>query len=388
MADRLGGDYRFFRIMEAIAKGHEVSLLSYAVPAQLERYGRAAVDGYRSALSRIGIEIVQPGVRAALRATWYDAVIFQYHPSAALWLKEVRAFQPGVPIVIDNGDVVYRRFESKARVTQAPDDFRFAKAMKEEELACYRAADAILGVSEEDVSTVHAEIPDLRVFMVPTIHPIPAPPARQRVKGRLLFIGSFLHHPNVDGIVWFVSKVFPLIAASIPGARLQIVGNAPTEEVKALASPQVEVVGFVPETAPYLEAADVSVAPLRFGAGVKSKIGEAMSYRLPVVTTSIGAEGFGVRAGEEILVGDSPAEFAAQVVRLLADEQLRESVAQAGFRFLDARFSEAAVRDRISEFLAALPGLQAKGIGLRERLLVHLDDWWTRNVRWRLQRAR
>jgi hypothetical protein len=107
-----------------------------------------------------------------------------------------------------------------------------------------------------------------------------------------------------------------------------------------------------------------------------------------VVTTSIGAEGFGVRAGEEILVGDSPAEFAAQVVRLLADEQLRESVAQAGFRFLDARFSEAAVRDRISEFLAALPGLQAKRIGLRERLLVHLDDWWTRNVRWRLQRAR
>ena len=135
----------------------------------------------------------------------------------------------------------------------------------------------------------------------------------------VLFVGNFRHAPNVDAAVDFCADAWPLVRAALPGARLQLVGTAPPPAVQALAGDDVEVTGWVPETSPYLDARSCSVAPLRYGAGVKGKIGEALAHGLPVVTTTVGAEGMDLVDGEHALIADGAQELAAAVVRLHDD---------------------------------------------------------------------
>ena len=123
---------------------------------------------------------------------------------------------------------------------------------------------------------------------------------------------------------YFVKEILPLIRQDIPGVVFYMVGSHITETVQALASQDVVAVGYVPDLTPYLDGCRVFVAPLRYGAGMKGKIGQSMGFGLPVVTTSIGAEGMGLIDGEHILIADSPAAFARAVVRLYTDDLLWE----------------------------------------------------------------
>lgn len=385
MPDRLGGDHRFFRLLEGLTGDHAITYLAFSPASQAEKYGATETDQYRKGLDGIGVTVYPPKVRSALRAGKYDAVIFQYSAHATLWHREVRTFQPEARLVIDNGDVSYRRLFSKAELTGTPEDLALAESFKREELFAYRIADAITTVSQDDLATVREDIPNIRAFIIPNIHPIPRTLGKNKDGRTLLFIGSFLHPPNVDGMVWFVHEILPLIIREFPEARLQIVGYGPTPEIEALASPHVEVVGYVPDTAPYLDAAYLSIAPLRYGAGVKGKIGEAMAYRLPVVTTSVGIDGFGLTPDKNVLVADSPADFAAHVLRLLNDAKLHDELAGEGFQFIQARFSEEAVQGRIREMMAELPRLPVKRLSLPQRLSILFDDFLERRVRWRFR---
>ena len=387
MPDRLGGDLRFIRILEFLASTHRLSFLAYSPEAQVEQYGEAASERYRAGVAALGIQILQPGVRIALQACDYDAVIFPNYFHAVPWVAEVRTFQPHARVVVDNGDVAYRRFFSKAEHTGLAEDRLLAEQVKRDELTAYRAADAILTVSQEDLNVVLPEIPDVRAFIVPNIHQIPACPVGEREAARLVFIGSYLFAPNIDGVVWFARDILPLIARVRPDVRLWVVGYGPTPEVLALESEHVQVVGYVPETAPYLEKASISIAPLRYGAGVKGKIGEAMAYHLPVVTTSIGIDGFGLTPGSNVLVGDTAEAFAQQVIHLLEDPQQHTALAEAGFQFIRAHFSEEAVHRQVRALMDALPSLPIKRIPFASRLPLLLDDWLERNIRWRFKKA-
>lgn len=388
MPDRLGGDNRFFHLLQALVCEHKLTYLAFAPDSQATQYGQDATDVYRNNLFGLGIGILPPGVRGALQGQRYDAVFFQYYTHALQWATEVRTFQPWAHVVVDNGDVAYRRLFSKADLTGDPADRAAAERIKREELTAYRSADAILAVSKEDLDVVRIEIPDLEAYIIPNTHPIPDASSERRESCRLVFVGSFVHPPNVDGIMWFVHEVLPLVVNVISGVRVWVVGYAPTPEVLALASDYVEVVGYVPETAPYLESATISIAPLRFGAGVKGKIGEAMAYRLPVVTTAVGIDGFGLTPGVNILVGETPEEFASHVINLLQDEHLRNNLADAGFQFVSEQFSEPAVNARVRSMMKALPRLPVKRLAFSKRLRVLWDDWMDKNVRWRLPSSR
>src|SRR5205814_10715677 len=106
----------------------------------------------------------------------------------------------------------------------------------------------------------------------------------------LPFIGNLAHRPNSDGVLYFLREVYPLVRAALPQIELDIIGDNPAE-IAAYASPDVRVRGYVPDVEPFWQARRVFVAPLRYGAGVKGKIGEALAHGLPVVTTTVGAEG-------------------------------------------------------------------------------------------------
>ncbi len=167
----------------------------------------------------------------------------------------------------------------------------------------------------------------------------------------LLFVGSFLHPPNVDAARYLVRDILPLIKREIEDVTLYIVGADPTPEIKALASERVVVTGWVKDISLYLKGARVMVAPLRYGAGLKGKISQGMSYGLPMVTTSLGIEGMDIEDGTEALVADDPAEFAAKVIRVYRDDDLWNHLAEHAARFAAANYSPEVVRTKLIDVL-------------------------------------
>jgi polysaccharide biosynthesis protein PslH len=199
---------------------------------------------------------------------------------------------------------------------------------------------AVIAVSNEDAELFRS-IVDVPTFVVPNgtalepvgAQPPPGPP-------ELLFTGTMGYAPNRDGILWFVSEIWPRILTEVPEARLLVVGRRPDGQIQRLASDdlRIEVTGEVPEMGPYFERATAVVVPLRSGGGTRLKILDAFAFGRPVVSTSIGAQGIEVRHGEQLLLGDKPNEFAKQVVRLLNDADLRSSLSANGRRLIDERY--------------------------------------------------
>ena len=166
----------------------------------------------------------------------------------------------------------------------------------------------------------------------------------KRVPRSLVFLGSMDWMPNIDGILWFAESIFPLIKKEFPDTTLTIVGRNPTAPVRALAErdPQIRVTGTVDDVRPYLAEAAVTVVPLRVGGGTRIKIFEAMATGIPVVSTRIGAEGLPLTHDREIVLGDSPAEFAAGVSALFRSDETRERIGNAGLALVREKFGWAA----------------------------------------------
>jgi glycosyltransferase involved in cell wall biosynthesis len=173
-------------------------------------------------------------------------------------------------------------------------------------------------------------------------------PERRRTGSIVLFVGAFMHPPNVDGVLWFHREVLPRITARRPDMTLRLVGGGPPESITALAAdPVVELCGGVTgpkagtgaaksDVGTHLTAADVCIVPLRLGGGIKMKLIEMLAAGCPVVTTSVGAEGIDIHSGEHALVADTPEAFASAVLRLLDDPELRMRMGRSG-RALAAR---------------------------------------------------
>lgn len=173
---------------------------------------------------------------------------------------------------------------------------------------------------------------------------------KQSVGLRLLFVGGLNYHPNLDSADYLLREIFPLIRASLPEVRLDIVGHE-LWRVEGLL-PENSGVALhenVPEILPWFRGADLLVVPLRFGAGIRIKILEAMAAGLPVVTTSKGCEGLVVEHGRELLVADDQESFASEVVRLLGDHELRRALAENARNFVAEHYSWETLVARMSK---------------------------------------
>jgi glycosyltransferase involved in cell wall biosynthesis len=164
-----------------------------------------------------------------------------------------------------------------------------------------------------------------------------------------VFVGVFGHHPNVDAMRFFCTEIWPTIceAADSP-PTLAIVGHNPPDEIRQLDEVAgVTVTGFVPETAPYYRNSQVAIVPLRAGGGTRIKILEAFALGVPVVSTTIGAEGLDVESGRHLLIADTPDEFAAACLRLLHDAELRERLVQSATDLFRRTHSVPVVKENI-----------------------------------------
>jgi sugar transferase (PEP-CTERM/EpsH1 system associated) len=157
-----------------------------------------------------------------------------------------------------------------------------------------------------------------------------------QVSNNIVFVGRMDYYPNIDGAEYFVNDILPIIRQQRPNVTFQIVGSNPGRRVYRLAStPGVSVTGHVSDVRPYLTEAEVAVAPLRIARGVQNKVLEALAMKIPSVTTPQVARGLEAIEGEHLLVGNGPAMFAKQVLRLLEDSALRTRISEAGRRFLE-----------------------------------------------------
>jgi sugar transferase (PEP-CTERM/EpsH1 system associated) len=164
----------------------------------------------------------------------------------------------------------------------------------------------------------------------------------------LIFVGHLSVFHNVDAVTHLARDVLPLVRQQIPGCTLTIVGAEPNAQVRALeAQPGVSVTGFVPDLNDYLNRAAAFVAPLRFAAGVQTKVLEALATARPVVTTSLVNAGLGAQAGQDLLVADGAAATAERVVALLRDEDLRARLGQAGLQFVRQKYTWQRVVERM-----------------------------------------
>ncbi len=181
--------------------------------------------------------------------------------------------------------------------------------------------------SEADGVEVAQQCGCSNLVVVPNGVRIPArvPAKRPGRPFTLLFVGSFGYYPNDDAAAFFCAEVLPRLRANTRQAvRVMLVGSNPSRRVRALtADSDVIVTGSAPSVAPYYRDADVVVVPVRAGGGTRIKLLEAFSYRRPVVATTLGAEGIEIRHGVELLLADTPADFAARCTELMERPALR-----------------------------------------------------------------
>ena len=160
-------------------------------------------------------------------------------------------------------------------------------------------------------------------------------------------------------MVWFCAEVMPRVLKELPETTFHIIGSKMPESVRALTSDHVVTHGYLESVDSLFESCLLSVAPLRFGAGVKGKVNQSMSFGVPVVSTSIGAEGMHLTHEKNILIADSPREFASQVIRLYRDRELWMTLSTNGLKNIDEHFSRAAARRSLEDLLIQLEVLAA-----------------------------
>jgi len=165
------------------------------------------------------------------------------------------------------------------------------------------------------------------------------------LKGRkdeqsLIFVGGMFYYPYIDGMLYFCREIFPLIRETCPQVKLYIVGSKPAGSIRRLDNdPQITVTGFVEDVRPYIRQATVCVIPLRIAPGIQNKILEAMAMQVPVVSTTSGITGLLAKPNRDLLVADTPREFARRVVELLKDAGLRKQLIHNSYQLIQDKYN-------------------------------------------------
>ncbi|MCC7256212.1 MAG: glycosyltransferase, partial [Dokdonella sp.] len=269
------------------------------------------------------------------------------HYVAAPFVGLLRLHAPQARLVFDTVDLHYLREQRAAELSSDPALARTAAATRTQELKLIRDCDITLVVSPVEQELLARDAPGARVEVLSNVHEVHGCKQGFAARKDLVFVGGFQHPPNVDAVEWFVREVFGAVRTQLPEVRFHVIGSRVPESIRALADAQVIVHGFVADIMPFMDGCRISVAPLRYGAGVKGKVNMAMSCGLPVVATPIAVEGMHVQAGSDVLVADSAAGFADAIVHLYRDENLWHTLSVNGLANVERHFSFAAARTAV-----------------------------------------
>ncbi|MFE9451619.1 glycosyltransferase family 4 protein [Streptomyces sp. NPDC006739] len=295
---------------------------------------------YADLLRRRGVVLrttAEEGWPRMLASGRFDVAVVAFWHLAERLLPVLRAYAPDMPVVVDSVDLEFLRLARRARLSPEEDDPDQRRRDRAAELAVYAAADAVLTVSQAEAARLRASLPEQssNVFVAPDGEAAQPGPARFADRRGIIFLANFWHRPNIDGLDYLADEIVPRLDRELLAEHpLLVVGNGADERVAATVAriPHGELVGWVPSVVPYLHRARVAVLPLRFGAGTKRKLIQALLAGTPAVSSTVGIEGLPVHDAAELLVADGPDDFAAATARLLREPELWRRLAEAGRR--------------------------------------------------------
>ena len=276
----------------------------------------------------------------------FDVVVLCRHYVASALLPLLARHAPRARLVFDTVDLHYLRERRGAEMNKDEAMLRASETTRSSELAVMARADITLVVSNVEREWLAHEAPGRVVEVLSNLHQVVGPGADFAQRKDLVFVGGFRHPPNVDAAVWFAREVLPVIRARLPEVVFHCIGSDPSEAVLALSALEGVVVhGHVPDLVPAMEGMRISVAPLRYGAGVKGKVNLSMAHGQPVVATTCAVEGMHLEDGRDVLVADDAQAFADAVLRLYQDEELWNRLARNGLDNVARHFSLDAARE-------------------------------------------
>ncbi|MGC9396455.1 MAG: glycosyltransferase family 4 protein [Anaerolineae bacterium] len=389
-----GAKIRAYYVLRQLARQHEVTLLSfvreddkpeaikhledicgsvYTVPMQRSLLrtvwagGKAVLTGQSVIIVRDEMPEMHRAIYCLLAAQAFDAIHADQTSMAqyalyAQYLNTDMFDRPRIPAVLDAHNALYRIPERMARHEPNPLKRwllqREARVLARYEVETYDRFDHVVFVTAVD----QEEILQRTAHTAPGIDASKASPARPHPSTSVIpicvdtddkplvtrcerplavtHLGTMFWPPNVEGVLWFAREIFPKVLAQMPEARFVVVGKDPPQEVQDLTLQvrNVQVTGYVPDPDPYLTETAVFIVPLRAGGGMRVKIIDAWSWGLPIVSTSIGAEGIEIAEGENILIGDTSEALAAAVVRVLKEPALGERLRAQGRVWVEAHY--------------------------------------------------
>lgn len=366
-----GTSLRNLHMLRALAQSHEVSLLSFAEgdsPPEIEVLpsicrvlppirvsSRSSMDRIKqfvsSSLPDVAQRLRNPEFSDSLIRTLttetYQAVQIE-GLELGPYIELVRRYAPQVKLVLDchNAETELQRRAMRADLLSPSrwpvalySGLQMGRLARFEKWAIHQA-DAVLAVSRSDRTQLaqigQVEVDHFRV--IPNTIDIAEyekqRPSTPDVAYDLVFTGKMDYRPNVDGVLWFARHVWPAIRRARPQTTWAIVGQRPHPRLDRLRAEEgITLTGRVPHVQPYLASASVFIMPLRIGSGTRLKLIEAMASSLPVISTTLGAEGFDVADGKEVLLADTPQQWIEAILRLLMDEGRRAVLGEAAKEF-------------------------------------------------------
>jgi glycosyltransferase involved in cell wall biosynthesis len=264
---------------------------------------------------------------------YYDAIL-QYAPHAR--------------VIFDTIDLQYLREFRAAQVTHNAAWLKTALQTQRLTHSAVRSAHCTITVSSAEQAILERECPGEKVQVLSTIHEVRPRKSDYRARNGSLFVGNFNHTPNTDAVRYFLDEIKPKADKELQALEIFIAGADPPAWLAARASKPLHILGHVPDLEPLLQSSRVSIAPIRFGAGVNSKVLESMSAGLPVVSTTFAAQGLGAEHERDLLIADTPDAFAASLLRLHRDAELWERLSTNGQALVSRDFSFEAARRNLA----------------------------------------
>ena len=375
---KFGGSVRIYHLMRQLAKRHRVHLLTYdegdglgdvsglePFLGEIRRIPRDVAgkrgDQLRSLLHKRSYqtrshysEAMQSALEEMTVELEIDTVIVEFSQMNGF------RFPDGVRLVLDEHNVEYDLLDRMAR----RDRWSFRRLFnhyevlrfRPEEIEFVRRADLTLATSERDAGLLREWVPETRTAVITNGVDCEEfiRPEGPRAPATGVFVGATHYYPNEEGVLYFLDRILPFIRAEIPGFKMYIVGGRPPASLRARASGQVVVTGFVDDVKPYMWENSVFVVPLRMGGGTRFKVVEALAASAPTVSTSLGAEGIPVHDEQEIRIADEPEAFAEAVIDVLRHPEEAQAMANRGRDFVRSRYDWNVIGENLHHELEAL----------------------------------
>ncbi|MFX0543652.1 glycosyltransferase [Roseovarius sp. S4756] len=336
--DRDAGSYAAIQEMKMVQSlGYKVTFISQNL---------AYLGSYTHALERMGVEVIYAPFCLSMQdylanhAAEFDAVYITRYYVGADVIDLLRQIAPRAKILFNNADLHFLR-ELRAGLA-AKDAARIdtARVIRDAEVAVMAKADLVLSYndSEHPVILSHTD-GKVRVMKCPWVVGLPHEVPGLEARAGLSFLGSYRHHPNAEGVTWFVQNVMPLLEHDHPDLVLSIYGSGMGEDIRALASDTVRPVGFIPDTAAAFDPHRIFLAPLLSGAGIKGKVLSALAHGIPCILSPVAAEGIGLRHGHDCFIAETAREWADAIAALQDDDALWQRVSDNARAYVGEAYS-------------------------------------------------